>query len=141
ARTDEGDQEFADGRHTGVPEEKGSYSLLLSWLEWLSEATSIAALRPPGGPGPGAGQEVVAAFDEPETGADQHQRDEHRGHSLRDGRPGDLIQGQRGKRDHVSGDRHRVLDEHGPQRGVRGDPGLLQEVAVVTAPPADHLTR
>src|SRR5271155_5877314 len=87
ARTDEGEQEFANGGHTGVPEEKGSYSLLLSWPQWLGEASNIAALRSPGGPSPGADQEVVAALDKPKTDADHHQRDEHRGHALRYGRP------------------------------------------------------
>ena len=48
ARTDEGDQEFADGGRAGVPEEKRSYSLLLSWPEWLGDASNIAALRSPG---------------------------------------------------------------------------------------------
>ena len=124
----------------GYPEEKGSYSLLLSWPEWLGEASDIAALRSPG-PRPGADQEVVAALDKPKTDADHHQRDEHRGHALRYGRPGDLIQGQGGKRDHVSEDRHRVLEEHSPQRRFRRDPGLLQELPLVTARPAGHLAR
>ena len=104
ARADEGEEEFANGGHTGVPKEKGSYSLLVSWPEWLGEASNIVAPRPSGAPRPGADQEVVAALDEPKTDADQYQRDEHCGHSLGYGRPGDLIQRQGGKRDHVSGD-------------------------------------
>ena len=44
----------------------------------------------------------MAALDEPRAYTDQHQRDEHCGHSLGYERPGDLIQGQGGKRDHVS---------------------------------------
>jgi anti-anti-sigma factor len=103
-RADEGEEEFANGGHTGVPKEDGSYLLLVSGPEWLGEAGNVVALRPCGGPRPGADQEVVAALDEPEADADQYQRDEHRGHSLGYGRPGDLIQGQGGKRDHVSGD-------------------------------------
>ena len=99
----------------GYPEEKGSYSLLISWPEWLGEASYIGALGPSSAPHPGANQEVVAALDEPEADADQHQCDEHRGHALIYGRSGDLVQGQGSKRDHVSGDRYRILDEHRPQ--------------------------
>jgi hypothetical protein len=50
ARTDEGDQELADGGHAGIPEEKGSYLLLLGWPEWLGEAGHIPAPRPPAAP-------------------------------------------------------------------------------------------
>jgi hypothetical protein len=85
-RSEKRDEEFADGGHTGVAEEKGSYFLLISWPEWLGEAANVAALRPPG-PYPGADQEVVAALDEPEADADHHQRDEHRGHSWGMGDP------------------------------------------------------
>jgi len=49
ARADEGDEELADGGHPGIPEEKGSYVLLLDWPEWLGEADNVAALRPCGG--------------------------------------------------------------------------------------------
>jgi uncharacterized membrane protein HdeD (DUF308 family) len=63
------------------------------------------------------------------------------GHTLGYGRPGELVEGQRSQRDQVPGDRHRVLAEHSPQCGVRGDPGLLQEFPVVTVCPADQLAR
>src|SRR5215468_8059791 len=78
ARADEGEQELADGGDAGVPEDRGSYFVLLGWLERLGDAGHIAALRPAGGLRPGADQEVVAARDEPEADADHHQRDEHR---------------------------------------------------------------
>jgi len=98
-RADEGDEEFADGGHAGVGKEEGSDSLLIGWPEWLGEASNIVALRPPGGPRPGADQEVVAALDEPQADADRHQRDEHGGYALVYRRPGDLVQTQGGKRD------------------------------------------
>ena len=100
-RPGEGEQEPADGGHTRVPEEEGSYPLLIGGPEWLGEAGNIVAPRPPGGPRPGADQEVVAALGEPQADADQQQRDEHRGHALIDGRPGELVQGQRGQGDQV----------------------------------------
>lgn len=50
ARTDEGEEEFANGGHTGVGKEEGSYFLLIGWPEWLGDASNIVALRPPGGP-------------------------------------------------------------------------------------------
>jgi hypothetical protein len=67
ARTDKGEQELANGGHARVPEDKGSYSFLLSWPERLGEAGDIAALRPAAGARPGADQEVVAARGEPEA--------------------------------------------------------------------------
>jgi anti-sigma B factor antagonist len=54
ARADEGEEEFANGGHTGVPKEDGSYSLLVSWPEWLGEAGNVVALGLSGGPRPGA---------------------------------------------------------------------------------------
>ena len=54
ARTDEGEQELADGGHAGVPEDKGSGSLLISWPERLGQAGDITALLPARGPRPGA---------------------------------------------------------------------------------------
>jgi hypothetical protein len=47
SRADEDGEELANGRHTGVPEEKGSYLRHLCWPQWLGEASNIAALRPP----------------------------------------------------------------------------------------------
>ena len=35
---DEGEEKFANGGHAGVPQEEGSYPLLISWPEWLGEA-------------------------------------------------------------------------------------------------------
>ena len=60
ARTDEGEQELADGGHAGVPEDQGSYSFLLGRPERLGEAGHIAALRPPGGARPGARSRLPA---------------------------------------------------------------------------------
>ncbi len=111
ARTGEGDQDLANGGHTGVVEEEGAYSVFVSRPEWLGEVIGILPRRRLGGQRPDADQEVVAAFDQPEAGADQHQPDEHRGYPLGYGRPGDLIEGQGGQRDHVSRHGHRVLDE------------------------------
>jgi hypothetical protein len=54
ARADEGEEEFANGGHTGVPKGKGSYSLLISWPEWLGEASNIVAPRPPPRSRPGS---------------------------------------------------------------------------------------
>jgi hypothetical protein len=54
AQTDEGEEEFANGGHTWLLKEKAR-TLLISWPEWLGEASSIAAPRPPGGSHPGAG--------------------------------------------------------------------------------------
>ena len=82
----------------------------------------------------------MAALDEAKTDADQHQPDHHRRYSLKNGRPGDLIETQGGNRDYVSEHRCRVLNKHRPQRGVRGDPGLLEELSVVTVGPGCHLT-
>ena len=42
---------------------------------WVKPATSRPC-GPPAAPAPGANQEVVAALDEPEADADDHQRDE-----------------------------------------------------------------
>jgi hypothetical protein len=115
--------------------------LFVSRREGLGGAVIIVIPWDRGGHQPGADQEVVAALDEPETDADEHQPDQHRGHALGYGRPGDLIKGQGGQRDHVARDRHRVLEEDGPQRGVRGDLGLIYQASAVTAPPEDHLAR
>jgi hypothetical protein len=52
ARADEGEEEFANRGHTGVPEENGSYPLLIGRLEWLGGAGVGVALRPPGVPRP-----------------------------------------------------------------------------------------
>jgi hypothetical protein len=104
ARTGEGDQDLANGGHTGVVEEEGAYSLFISRREWLGEVIGIFLRRRLGGQRPDADQEVMAAFDQPQTGADQHQPDEHRGYPLGYRRPGDLIEGQGGQRDHVSRD-------------------------------------
>jgi len=141
ARTGEGDQDLADGGHAGVVEEEGAYSLFISRREWLGEVIGILPRRRLGGQRPDADQEVVTALDQPQTGADQHQPDEHRGYPLGYRRPGDLIEGQGGQRDHVSRDRHGVLEEHGPKRRVGCDPGLVYEASVVTAPPDHHLAR
>ena len=55
----------------------------LSRREWPGGgAISIAIPMSREGQRPGADQEVVAAFDEPETGTDKDQSDEHRGHAL-----------------------------------------------------------
>ena len=104
ARTGEGDQDLADGGHTGVVEEEGAYFVFVSGPEWLSEVIGILPRRRRGGQWPDADQEVVTALDEPEAGADKHQPDEHRGYPLGYGRPGGLIEGQGGQRDHVSRD-------------------------------------
>jgi hypothetical protein len=42
ARAGEGEEEFANGGHTGVPKEDGSYSLLVNWPEWLGVLISVA---------------------------------------------------------------------------------------------------
>ena len=117
-----------------------------------------------GGQRPDADQEVVAAFDQPQTGADQHQPDEHRGYPLGYGRPGDLIEGQ-ASRPYPRGCRssgRRVLtqpltsaDEQRVRAFLRDYPGVtaIHEVLVtftgpgrvwVTArldPPAQQLCR
>jgi hypothetical protein len=84
ARPGEGEHEPADAGHAGIAEEKGPGRVDLSGPERLGDAGRVAALRPAGRPRPGAGQEVMAALDEPQADADQHQRDEHRGRGLRD---------------------------------------------------------
>jgi len=122
AWADEGEEKFANGGHTWVPKKKGSYPLLVNWPQWLGEASNIVALWASGTPRPGADEEVVTAVDQPKTDADQYHCYEHRSHALRHGRPGDLIHGQSRKRDHIPGDRHRVLGEYGAQRRVGRDP-------------------
>ena len=76
ARTGEGDQDLRNGGHTGVVEEESAYSLFISRREWLGEVISIWPRRRLEGQRPDADQEVVAAFDQPEAGADQHQPDD-----------------------------------------------------------------
>jgi hypothetical protein len=141
ARAEEGDQDFANAGYPGVGEQEGSHLLFVGRRERLGEVVGIAIPRNRGSQRPGADQEVVTALDEPETDADKHQPDEHRGHALGYGRPGDLVEGQGGKGDHVSRNRHRVLEEDGPQGRVRRDLGLVYQAPVVTAPTADHLAR
>jgi hypothetical protein len=83
----------------------------------------------------------VTALPEPKAGADQHQPNDHRGYPLRYRRPGELIEGQRDQRDHVSRHGHRVLDEYRPQRRVRRPPGLVDDVLMVASRTADQLAR
>jgi hypothetical protein len=125
ARTGEGDQDLANSGHAGVAQEEGAHPVFVSGPEWLGEVIGIWPRRRRGAQLPDADQEVVTALDEPEADTDEHQPDEHRGYPLGYRRPGDLVQGQGGQRDHVSRHGHRVLDEDSPQCGVRGDPGLL----------------
>ena len=80
AWTDEGDEHFANGGHSGVAEEEGSHSLFISRPERLGGAI-IAIPLGRGGQRPDADQVVVACH-QSETGADQQQRDEYRGHPL-----------------------------------------------------------
>jgi DNA-binding transcriptional LysR family regulator len=141
ARTGEGDQDLANGGHTGVVQEEGTYSVFVSGPEWLGEVIAILPRRRRGGELPDADQEVMTALDQPEAGADKHQPDEDRGYPLGYRRPGELIEGQGGQRDHVSRHGHRVLDEDSPQRRVRRSPGLVHEVSMLTARPVDHLAR
>jgi len=53
-RPDRGRRPVARGcvGHTGIPKQKGSYSLLISWPEWLGEASNIVAPWPRGAPAP-----------------------------------------------------------------------------------------
>jgi 2-dehydropantoate 2-reductase len=69
----------------------------------------------------------VAVDQDDRDDAEQH-ADKDRAHGVRHGRPGQLVQAQRGRRQDDADQRGGVLGEHRPQRGIRGVQHVFDEV-------------